>query len=87
MVTFPKQFLVCGEGVNPDPDAKATIADVVAHLNYLVDQVGVEHVGIGSDFDGCQYTPEGLEHVGNMPLLVEGTKKIYICIYRILGGS
>lgn len=33
-------------------DGKATIEDAVAHLNHMVDVMGVEHVGIGTDFDG-----------------------------------
>lgn len=33
-------------------DGKASIIDAVAHLNHMVEVMGVEHVGIGSDFDG-----------------------------------
>ncbi|MBR0272891.1 MAG: gamma-glutamyl-gamma-aminobutyrate hydrolase family protein [Bacteroidaceae bacterium] len=33
-------------------DGQATILDAVAHLNHMVDVMGVEHVGIGTDFDG-----------------------------------
>lgn len=38
----------------------ATIADVVAQVNYMVSHAGVEHVGIGSDFEGDIRPPEGL---------------------------
>ena len=34
---------------------------------HIVDLVGVEHVGLGSDFDGIGSTPEGLEDVSKMP--------------------
>lgn len=42
---------------------KAYLADVVAHIDHVVNLVGVDHVGIGSDFDGVLRTPVGLEDV------------------------
>jgi microsomal dipeptidase-like Zn-dependent dipeptidase len=33
-------------------EGKATIQDAIAHLNHMVDVMGIEHVGIGTDFDG-----------------------------------
>lgn len=33
-------------------DGQATILDAVAHLNHMIDVAGIEHVGIGTDFDG-----------------------------------
>jgi len=39
------------EEVNPNAPA-ATVADFVDHIDYLVDLIGIEHVGIASDFDG-----------------------------------
>ena len=33
-------------------EGKATIQDAIAHLNHMVDIMGIEHVGIGTDFDG-----------------------------------
>lgn len=44
-------------------------SDVVDHINYIVDLVGVEHVGIGSDFDGIGVTPGGLSDVSHFPTL------------------
>jgi microsomal dipeptidase-like Zn-dependent dipeptidase/gamma-glutamyl-gamma-aminobutyrate hydrolase PuuD len=35
------------------PSGKATYRDVVDHISYIVDKVGIDYVGIGSDFDGC----------------------------------
>jgi membrane dipeptidase len=32
--------------------ANATVLDVVEHVNYVKKRIGVDHVGIGSDFDG-----------------------------------
>jgi microsomal dipeptidase-like Zn-dependent dipeptidase len=33
-------------------DGQATILDAVAHLNHMIEVMGIEHVGIGTDFDG-----------------------------------
>ncbi len=46
---------------------RATVQGVVDHIDYIVDLVGPDHVGLGSDFDGISYTPEGLEDVTRMP--------------------
>jgi membrane dipeptidase len=40
---------------------RASIEDVLDHIDYLVNLVGVDFVGLGSDFDGCRILPEGLE--------------------------
>ncbi|AHF09682.1 MULTISPECIES: dipeptidase [Dehalobacter] len=50
---------------------KATIDDVVRHICHIAEVAGVDAVGFGSDFDGIETTPEGLENVGTFPYLVE----------------
>jgi membrane dipeptidase len=47
----------------------ATMQDAVAHIDHVVKLVGVDHVGIGSDWDGISSVPAGLEDVSKMPLL------------------
>lgn len=42
---------------------------VVDHLCHAVEQAGIEHVGIGSDFDGVERTPAGLEDARHYPRL------------------
>ena len=39
---------------------------VVDHIDHAVSIAGVDHVGIGSDFDGIEVTPEGLEDISFM---------------------
>ena len=46
---------------------RATVQGVVDHIDHIVGLVGPNHVGLGSDFDGIPYTPEGLEDVTKMP--------------------
>jgi membrane dipeptidase len=55
--------------------AAATIEDVVAHIDHAVKVAGIDHVGIGSDFDGIGSVPKGLEDVSKMPALAAALKK------------
>jgi len=52
---------------NPRPDA--TIGDVIAHIEHVRKTAGIDHVGLGSDFDGISTTPVGLEDVSTFPVL------------------
>jgi membrane dipeptidase len=61
MITFVPSFLT-------DKD-EATIADVANHIEHVVEMAGIEHVGIGSDFDGIESTPVGMEDVSTYPAL------------------
>ncbi|HEU4800615.1 MAG TPA: dipeptidase [Gemmatimonadales bacterium] len=51
------------------PRPKATIDDVADHIEHVRDVAGIDHVGIGSDFDGITETPVGLEDVSTFPAL------------------
>lgn len=54
-----------------NPLRLATLSDVADHIDHVVSLVGVEHVGIGSDYDGVGPTlPVGLEDVSTFPNLV-----------------
>ncbi|HLV01757.1 MAG TPA: membrane dipeptidase, partial [Acidobacteriota bacterium] len=53
------------------PPAYADISDVVRHIEHVVNLVGVQHVGIGSDFDGVgDSLPYGLKDVSQYPNLI-----------------
>lgn len=47
----------------------ATLTDAVAQVEHAVKIAGIDHVGIGSDFDGIPGVPKGLEDVSKMPAL------------------
>jgi membrane dipeptidase len=51
------------------PQPKATLKQVADHIEHVREVAGVNHVGIGSDFDGIDTTPEGLEDVSKFPEL------------------
>lgn len=63
-VTFVPDFLV-------PPGKSATIETVADHIDYIKDLIGIDHIGIGSDFDGTESLPEGLEDVTKVPDLVK----------------
>jgi membrane dipeptidase len=69
---------------------RATLADVVKHINHVVQIAGVDAVGLGSDFDGIDCAPEGLDSVDKWPnltraLLEEGYTAAEI--RKIYGGN
>jgi len=53
----------------------ATVDDVADHIDHAVKIAGIDHVGIGSDFDGIAGTANGLEDVSKMPALVAALLK------------
>jgi membrane dipeptidase len=51
------------------PEPKATTATVADHIDHIRKVAGIDHIGIGSDFDGISSTPAGLEDVSTYPNL------------------
>ncbi|MEU9745522.1 dipeptidase [Streptomyces niveus] len=56
------------EAANPRPTA--TAATVADHLDHMREVAGIDHIGIGGDFDGTAFTPEGLDDVAGYPNLI-----------------
>jgi membrane dipeptidase len=52
------------------PTPKATLADVVRHIEHVREVAGVDYVGLGGDYDGVATLPEGLEDVTGYPRLL-----------------
>ena len=52
------------------PAPRTTIGQVADHIDHLRDVAGIDHVGIGSDFDGGSLLPDGLEDVAGFPRLI-----------------
>jgi membrane dipeptidase len=57
------------EAANPYP--AGTIHDVVDHIEHIAKVAGVDHVGIGSDYDGITKVPVQLEDVSTYPLITQ----------------
>jgi membrane dipeptidase len=69
---------------------RASLDDVVAHIDHVREIAGVDAIGIGSDFDGIECTPEGLDDVSKFPnLTLALLKKGYTAadIKKIYGGN
>lgn len=69
---------------------RATLADVVAHIDHARQVGGIDVIGIGSDFDGIECTPEGLDDVSKFPNLTRALlEKGYSVadIKKIYGGN
>lgn len=52
------------------PQPRTTLSDVVAHVEHVREVAGVDHVGLGGDYDGTPTLPEGLEDVTGYPRLL-----------------
>jgi membrane dipeptidase len=66
------------------------LSALIDHINYIVKLVGVDYVGLGSDFDGIESAPQGLDGVQDFPKITEALlKKGYSekDIDKILGGN
>ncbi len=51
------------------PPPRASVADVADHIDHIRKVAGVDHIGLGSDFDGITAVPRGLEDVSTYPAL------------------
>jgi membrane dipeptidase len=58
------------EWVKAHPAPEVTLAEVADHIEHVSRVAGIEHVGLGSDFDGIPVTPVGLEGVDKYPDLL-----------------
>ena len=50
---------------------QATLSDTVDHIDHMVKVAGIDHVGLGSDFDGIANGPVGLEDCTKFPSITE----------------
>lgn len=48
---------------------------IADNIDHVVELVGIDHVGIGSDFDGIEVAPDGLEDVSKMPVLFDELRR------------
>ncbi len=81
-INFHSAFLV--------PERRATLADVVKQIVYVTKRIGVEHVAIGSDFEGGIRAPRGLANLGEVQRLVPALKAAGLGdadVRAILGGN
>lgn len=90
MVNFMSGYIVPTEQLAADRQAHGTFRDVVDHIEHVIRVAGIDHVGIGSDYDGVSRLPIGLEDVSCYPRLTEellrrGYERDHI--HQVLGGN
>lgn len=72
------------------PTPRGTIGVAADHIDHLVKVAGIDHVGIGSDFDGISTTLEGMDDVSSFPKLTEELLRRGYSdddVRKILGGN
>jgi len=79
LVTFVPEFISAevreydalpAEQKRREPAPQATMAQVANHIDHIRKVAGINHIGIGSDFDGITTVPQNLEDVSKYPVLV-----------------
>ena len=69
---------------------RAPLSLLLDHLDYIVKLIGVDYVGLGSDFDGINSSPQQLDDITNYPLITKALLERGYSkenIYQILGGN
>jgi len=71
---FPADAAAVTRGVqewtSAHPAPRATLAEAADHIDHVRKLAGIDHIGLGSDFDGITMVPQGLEDVSKYPALV-----------------
>lgn len=68
--------LAAWDAANPEP--KATVADLADHIDHIRKVAGIDHIGLGGDYDGMDTGPVGMEDVAGYPaLFVELARRGY----------
>ena len=94
-INFGSSFIIdksrSNDAAPTEDNVFATVEQVVDHIDRAVEVAGIDHIGIGSDFDGVGDTlPTGLKDVSYFPNLInEMLKRGYSIseIRKVLGGN
>ncbi|MCX4906080.1 dipeptidase [Streptomyces sp. NBC_00878] len=68
--TTPEAMKVHRAFEESNPRPVATVSTVADHLDHMREVAGVDHIGIGGDYDGTAFTPDGLDDVSGYPNLI-----------------
>ena len=84
------QQLYEAEAVLEKKVPRPPLSDLIDHIDHMVKIAGVDHVGIGSDFDGIDCSPQGIDSVADLPEITEALyQRGYKTadLHKILGGN
>ncbi|WP_405459218.1 dipeptidase [Streptomyces sp. NBC_00101] len=68
--TSPQAMRIHEDFEEANPRPVATVATVADHLDHMREVAGVDHIGVGGDYDGTPFLPQGLEDVSGYPNLI-----------------
>ena len=87
---FEADEIIAKEYPKEIEDMQAPFHLLFDHLAYIVKLAGIDHVGLGGDFDGISITPKVLSDVTKYPMITKELVKLGYSkkdIYKILGGN
>jgi len=90
MVNFFSRYVVRTAVLEKKRFAAGSIHDVVDHIEHIIRVAGVDHVGIGSDYDGVPQLPVQLKDVSGYPLITQellNRGHSATDVHKILGGN
>jgi len=90
MINFMPGFVVPTAELARNKDALGDVGTVVDHIEHVIKTAGVDHVGLGSDYDGVEELPVGLEDVSTYPAITQvllDRGHSAEDIHKILGGN
>jgi len=70
LATTPEAMKVHRAFQETNPRPVATVSTVADHLDHMREVAGIDHLGIGGDYDGTAFTPDGLNDVSGYPNLI-----------------
>ena len=90
MINFFTNFVLPTGVTDIERTARGDFRIIVDHIDHIVEVAGIDHVGIGSDYDGIPRVPRGVEDVSSYPILTQellnrGYKREDI--QKIMGGN
>jgi membrane dipeptidase len=68
----------------------APLSALIDHIDHVARVAGIDHVGLGSDFDGIQFLPEGLSSAADLPKITAAlVQRGYTAeqLQKLLGGN
>lgn len=90
MVNFYSKYVIPSAELDKDDTQRGSIHDVVDHIEHIINVAGVDHVGLGSDFDGVPTLPTQLDDVSMYPLITQEMMNrghSAADIHKLLGGN
>lgn len=90
MVNFYSKYVIPTKELEKDDQQLGSIHDVVDHIEHIIQVAGIDHVGLGSDFDGVLRLPVQLDDVSTYPLITQellNRGHSESDIHQVLGGN